>query len=86
MDMRHRGWSKQENVGPVRRIARGIGFILLAPVAFVVGILLLPFALIARLFGFRPRFARHGCGGYKRNGRGEDASVDPADAGRAAQV
>ena len=81
--MRHRGKWNQENVGPVRRVARGLLFLLLTPVMLVVGIIMLPLLLVARLFGFRPgrRFAKHGCGGRRGCGPGEDSTenVDEGD-------
>lgn len=72
--MRHRGKWNQKDVGPVRRIARGVVFVLLLPVMLVVGIFMLPFLLIARLFGFRPgqHFGPGGCGGRRGCGRGAD--------------
>ena len=85
--MRHREGSNQESVGPLGRFARGIGLLLLAPIAFVVGILLLPFALIARLLGFKPgkHFARHRSGGGGRGCRrrgepGQEAGDAPTTA------
>lgn len=85
--MRHRGDWNRENVGPIRRVARGILFLLLTPVMLVVGIVMLPFVLIASLFGFRPRskFARHGCGAHRR-GRGDGSNEDQTDGPAAAQV
>lgn len=87
--MRHRKWSNQEDVGPLRRFARGIGLLLLTPVLLVVGIIMLPFLLIARLFGFKPgkRFARHGCGGRGRGCRRDgEQGQEPGDAAPTAEV
>jgi hypothetical protein len=85
--MRHRGDSNRKSAGPIRSVARGILFLLLTPVMLVVGIVMLPFVLIARLFGLRPgsKFARHGCGAHRR-GRDDGSSGDQADGPAAAQV
>jgi len=62
--MRHHKGSESRSVGPIRRAFRGLFFLAAAPVFIGIGLIMLPFVLIARLLGFqgpKRRFAGHGC-------------------------
>ncbi len=83
--MRHHKHSEGRSIGPVRRFFRGIFFLAAAPVFIAVGLIMLPFALIARAFGFRGpmgKFGKHGCRG--RRGASDSQTKTFTDAGAAA--
>lgn len=85
--MRHHKDSEGRNIGPVRRAFRGLFFLAAAPVFIGVGLILLPFMVVARLFGFRGpqgRFAKHGCGGRERRSSGDQQGGSVRDAGAVA--
>lgn len=81
--MRHYRGSESGNVGPVRRIFRGLFFLVAAPVFIGVGLIMLPFVLVARLLGFRGpvgRFGKHGFGCRGRRGSGQSETLRDAEA------
>lgn len=67
----------------MRRVLGGVLFILFLPVMIVVGLLMLPLMLIARLFGFRPP---GGCGRRKGWHRDEGQAEGAGDVGTTTQV
>lgn len=97
--MRHRGWSRGEDVGILPRIGGVLLFILFLPVMvaggllmLALGLIMLPFMLIARLLGFRPPDGpphgggRHGWGCHGRRHGGKDRVEGVGDADPAASV
>ena len=85
--MRHHRGSEGSNIGPVRRVFRGIFFFAAAPVFIGIGLIMLPFMLVARLFGFRGpkgKFSKHGYGCRGRRGSGRQQGDTVSDAGAAA--
>ena len=85
--MRHHKGSEASNIGPVRRVLRGVFFLAAAPVFIGIGLITLPFMLVARLFGFRGpqgKFGKHGFGCRGRRGSGGQEGDQVRDAGAAA--
>ncbi|MGI9557894.1 MAG: hypothetical protein ACR2N5_08130 [Solirubrobacterales bacterium] len=79
--MRHKGSWNRRDVGPVRRVLGGILFILFLPVMIIVGLLMLPFIILAGIFGFGPPRHLKGRGCGSRRGGGDDATEAASDVG-----
>ena len=82
--MRYRKDSEGGNIGPVRRVFRGIFLLLAAPVFIGVGLIMLPFVLIARLLEFRGPKGHHGFGCSGRGKRQDTHATTVEDAGATA--
>ena len=81
--MRYLSGSEGARVGPVRRALRGLFLLVAAPVFIGVGLVMLPFMLLARLLGFRGPKGRSGMGCPARRGHGQGTGAT-ADGGAAA--